>query len=324
MTCESQVANILIATCSGAAPLYPLLDPDPNNQTSLNNHYPGPTPSGQSPCACSYPLYNLLSACGDCQLKSVVPDAYPKYEDWAANCSSFNQAQSWPLTVPNTTTIPLWATLTNSISGGGRWSYGLSYALSRGSVTLNPSISPATSSGLSSTSSPISTAVHCPAIPKNHTGAISAGAAVAGLVVGALVAVAFVYAYNKWQVHGSPPSWKRAQAKSQGGRPGAPSRSASQTQQRQNTDPPITPFVLQPDVSPLTPSSAGSKVSPSRHVSTSEVPMLAHPILHRSMPSTSAQSSSSTTHESSQPIQMIQPVISTIPTADPPAYERKI
>ncbi|KAJ8699956.1 hypothetical protein PTI98_003029 [Pleurotus ostreatus] len=71
------------------------------------NHYNGPALNTANNCACSTVTYSLLSACGTCQNRTIIP-----WATWSAQCSdSMKSIASYPNEIPALTSVPSWAYL---------------------------------------------------------------------------------------------------------------------------------------------------------------------------------------------------------------------
>lgn len=104
------VAAQALAPCNGGSWTVPAL-------TAPNQAYTNPgvtpptnsTPSPANPCSCSWTVYNLLSACSDCQ---GLPQAVRVWADYSHLCgSNLDTTKYYPEGyLPNDVTIPVWAT----------------------------------------------------------------------------------------------------------------------------------------------------------------------------------------------------------------------
>ncbi|KAB5590035.1 hypothetical protein CTheo_6530 [Ceratobasidium theobromae] len=94
--------------CLVAAYLQGACYPDRHwNVTSLSpgTEYLAPSGNAATGCACSSPVYQLLSACAACQGQS-----YLSWGQWTTNCPPARISNgSFPLQVPTDTAIPQWA-----------------------------------------------------------------------------------------------------------------------------------------------------------------------------------------------------------------------
>lgn len=130
-----QQLSVLYDTCApNTSPLSPLVF-----NASGENSYPGPNSSVQNICTCSYVMYNLMSACGDCQVGLQAPNAWPTYRAWAESCSVSNEGGIYPNAIPSSlaNTIPLWAQFSTKDTGDPRWSYGVSKGVATGRFIPN-------------------------------------------------------------------------------------------------------------------------------------------------------------------------------------------
>ncbi|KAH8921428.1 hypothetical protein BT69DRAFT_330216 [Atractiella rhizophila] len=131
-----QVAATIFAFCQGSSfTLWALPGP--------NWAYPGPTSQavgdhGWNRCDCSMPVYNLLSACADCQGSRWVT-----YAQHTQQCNSSYTGDDQgavyflPIKLPDTTTLPSWADHNSTQNNGGIWDEGVSRQIadSAGSTT---------------------------------------------------------------------------------------------------------------------------------------------------------------------------------------------
>ncbi|KAF8339551.1 uncharacterized protein EI90DRAFT_3037040 [Cantharellus anzutake] len=72
-------------------------------------HYIGPRqddPSTQNVCICSTPVYELMSACADCQNRTYI-----SWSAWSLYCTNFPSVQEgiYNASIPRETAIPQWA-----------------------------------------------------------------------------------------------------------------------------------------------------------------------------------------------------------------------
>ncbi|KAH8917660.1 hypothetical protein BT69DRAFT_1323419 [Atractiella rhizophila] len=134
-----QVASSILSGCiNGPYNLWAL--------PAANYAYPGPTQTNSTAfaynqCLCSMPIYNLLSACADCQGSSWVG-----WERHIENCNSSYTGDNeggrvdLPITVPTNTMLMPWMTV-NPLKNttNGEWSETLSRQLATaGSSSSNP------------------------------------------------------------------------------------------------------------------------------------------------------------------------------------------
>ncbi|KDQ33448.1 hypothetical protein PLEOSDRAFT_1110582 [Pleurotus ostreatus PC15] len=91
------VAAYLLGTCSGGAHEVPPL-PD-------NKHYVGPTTATADACQCNTVVYSLMSACGECQNRTISG-----WGEWSANCPHVD-INVFPGEIPAGTRVPGWAYL---------------------------------------------------------------------------------------------------------------------------------------------------------------------------------------------------------------------
>jgi len=169
-----QLMSTLYRSCAPHAdPLQPL-----SYSLSGINFYQGPDASVQNICSCSYVMYNIMSACGDCQVGFLAPIAWPTYKDWANSCDTTNLGGIYPgaISADLVSTIPQWAQLSTKDTGDSRWSYGVSKGIATGHFLVNTKFITTTTSSLACSSNP------SPALP--------IGTAFAGLLSGVLLSLA--------------------------------------------------------------------------------------------------------------------------------------
>ncbi|KAF8592356.1 hypothetical protein K439DRAFT_1625753 [Ramaria rubella] len=183
-----QLVSDLYNSCApgNVDPLQPLS----YNPSGLNS-YPGPNSSVQNTCTCSYVMYNLMSACGDCQVGFSAPTAWPTYKVWTQSCDAVNTGGLFPDSIPSTfvNSVPIWATFSTKDSGDPRWSYGLSHSVAVGHFLVNTK--------LVSTSPPM--------CPPHLSPGLPIGTAFAGLVVGLLIASLAILFQRRRRAHEIPP-----------------------------------------------------------------------------------------------------------------------
>ncbi|TFK54799.1 hypothetical protein OE88DRAFT_1653297 [Heliocybe sulcata] len=95
-----QVASYLAGACNGGE----------YNIASLpaDHHYIGPTQATANQCQCSTVTYNLMSACGACQNRTIIA-----WSTWSYNCSQV-YVQTFPEDIPYGTKVPAWAYLNDT------------------------------------------------------------------------------------------------------------------------------------------------------------------------------------------------------------------
>ncbi|KAJ2933233.1 hypothetical protein H1R20_g3830, partial [Candolleomyces eurysporus] len=98
-----QVAAELLAPCNGGNWVVPALN-DPAQA------YTNPNATTANPCSCSWAVYNLLSACSDCQ---GMKQAIRIWSDYKTGCPGayLGNTTHYPIEfLPNEATVPFWAT----------------------------------------------------------------------------------------------------------------------------------------------------------------------------------------------------------------------
>ncbi|KAN0139526.1 hypothetical protein V8E53_002642 [Lactarius tabidus] len=98
------VGAYLQAVCNDSTFSVPILQPE--------QAYPGPTDGNL--CNCNTVVYNLMSACGACQLGGWI-----SYQSWLYNCSNPATPGVFPKPVPDGTRVPRWAYMASFV--GNTW-----------------------------------------------------------------------------------------------------------------------------------------------------------------------------------------------------------
>ncbi|KIJ56658.1 hypothetical protein M422DRAFT_22806 [Sphaerobolus stellatus SS14] len=178
-----QLATRLYSSCApNAAPLQPL-----SYSPSGSNFYHGPNRTIQNSCTCSYVMYNLLSACGDCQVGFLAPTAWPIYQDWASACQLNDVGGIYPGSIPSAfaSQIPTWARLSIQDTGDPRWSYGASKGVATGHFLINTALV---------TASAMSDVTNC---PSHDRASLPIGTAFAGFAAGIISTVLTFFLYRR-------------------------------------------------------------------------------------------------------------------------------
>ncbi|KAJ7087849.1 hypothetical protein C8R44DRAFT_29178 [Mycena epipterygia] len=169
------VAAFLESVCEGPVEVNTIPD---------STHYTGPFLDDATLCRCSTVTYSLISACGACQNRTFI-----SWTDWAANCSHVEVGQ-FLQTIPPPVVVPLWAylnvTATDNIFNPILAQANQSLSSASSSEPLVSSTS-STATTLSST-----TPVPLPSAPVPVSHNKSNAGAIAGGVVGGLVALVAV------------------------------------------------------------------------------------------------------------------------------------
>ncbi|TDL21525.1 hypothetical protein BD410DRAFT_840475 [Rickenella mellea] len=76
----------------------------------VGTHYAGPPAAKVNNCQCSSVFYSLLSACGLCQNRTIIP-----WSSWDTNCKNVF-VTVYPEDIPSSTAIPAWAYVNVSTS----------------------------------------------------------------------------------------------------------------------------------------------------------------------------------------------------------------
>ncbi|KIJ06369.1 hypothetical protein PAXINDRAFT_20436 [Paxillus involutus ATCC 200175] len=153
-----------------------------------NSAYLGPTAAGQNPCQCSTVTYATLSACALCQNQTYIA-----WSSWDLNCTTFYPSV-FPVDIPNGTAIPAWAyqdvvtsdlfNVTLAETTGDNPESTATHVQSTGSaVTSTSAVSASLTGSPSVTVTPTSTSSSS---SSSNTGAIAGG------VVGGVVALAAI------------------------------------------------------------------------------------------------------------------------------------
>ncbi|KAA1473936.1 hypothetical protein DENSPDRAFT_305166 [Dentipellis sp. KUC8613] len=160
-----------------------LLEPLDVDSSSTNPSYKGPSTS--DPCQCSTVVYSLTSACAACQGATWL-----QWSAWSEHCPSNITDGSYPMSIPNTTSVPHWAF--SSVIQNDGWS--ISQAMSAGEGPESTGISSAaptsTTSASSSSSASASAASQTSSVEAQHKS--SHNAAEAGIIMAVVVGVALL------------------------------------------------------------------------------------------------------------------------------------
>ncbi|GJJ07449.1 hypothetical protein Clacol_001651 [Clathrus columnatus] len=135
-----------------------------------------------------------MSACGDCQVGFLAPNAWPTYKEWAKSCSVSNEGGIYPDAIPLSlaNTIPLWARLSTRDTGDPRWSYGVSKGVATGHFLINSNF--------------ISSAVQMqPTCSSHQSVSLPIGTAFIGLIGGILFTLLGVFLYRRRSARVIPP-----------------------------------------------------------------------------------------------------------------------
>ncbi|KZT26509.1 hypothetical protein NEOLEDRAFT_1132014 [Neolentinus lepideus HHB14362 ss-1] len=158
-----------------------------------NQHYIGPTQAIANDCQCSTVTYNLMSACGACQNRTIIA-----WSSWSYNCSSVF-LDVYPETIPSGTRVPAWAYLnvTNDF-----WDYVAAEADTAAPESTNSVQKPTGSITSSTPGSSASGSAVSGASPTSGsgTGSKTNTGAIAGGVVGGVVGAAALVGLITWFV----------------------------------------------------------------------------------------------------------------------------
>ncbi|KAN0140944.1 hypothetical protein V8E53_001388 [Lactarius tabidus] len=196
------VGAYLQAVCNDSTFSVPILQPE--------QAYPGPTDGNL--CNCNTVVYNLMSACGECQL-----GGWTSYPLWSYNCSSSATPGVFPKPIPDGIRVPWWAYMPSFV--GNTWDGSAAEAAGdspevTGSVVMtstfiysptllasssSPTFSPTTSrSGSSSTFSHTASGSGSSSTSTSHTSPNRSE--MEGSVIGGIVGAALISGVVVWFV----------------------------------------------------------------------------------------------------------------------------
>ncbi|EPQ58044.1 hypothetical protein GLOTRDRAFT_98772 [Gloeophyllum trabeum ATCC 11539] len=145
-----------------------------------DHHYIGPTQATANDCECNTVVYNLMSACGACQNRTIIT-----WSTWSNNCSTVYN--TYPESIPSGTKVPAWAYLNVS---NDLWDY-LSAQADLSAPESTATVQKSTGSVAPSTANPSSTSSSVPSGGATSSHNSNTGA-IAGGVVGGVVGLAII------------------------------------------------------------------------------------------------------------------------------------
>ncbi|KAL0946690.1 hypothetical protein HGRIS_012877 [Hohenbuehelia grisea] len=191
------VASYLLGTCSD----------QPYNVEALpeNSHYSGPTLATANSCQCSTVVYSLLSACGECQNRTIQ-----SWSTWTTNCPHVD-ISTFAEPIPAGTKIPGWAYF--DVKAHDQFDVDLakqnanstSYTESSAAPKPTSSFIPPPSSAVTKTSSSAAAASSAAAPSSNSASAASGisprNDAIIGGIVGGILGLILVGGIALWFLH---------------------------------------------------------------------------------------------------------------------------